>query len=642
MKYKRILLKLSGEVLKGSSDSCHDETILAEVAQPFDAREAIRLMGQGTVALFAGDTGNPFFSTDSGADLRAAEIGADALLKATKVDGIYSADPATGRIAESDGFAWDYLAGSNLKSKLTYPNDATAEWDYEPTRDLLARVTNTINGTVASQYTYTNDLLGRRTEIGKSGSMMALDETQSYGYNVRDELTSGQNQTYVYDDIGNRTTAEGKTYTANNLNQYTAIDDFTPQYDDDGNQTLIKTETGIWSVTYNAENRPIRWTQGDTVITMVFDRMGRRIEMRTQSADSDLLQRFVYDNYLCVQQLRGADNALFHSYVWDPTEPIATRPLILRDAAGSPFYYFHDGNKNVAGLIDHPRSASLAYAYSPYGTPSLLPSSLPLDNPFQFSSEVYDETLGLSYYNYRHYDMATGRWMARDPLGEDSGKNLVSFCRNSPILFFDYQGLLFGSIEEIPIPSFPNENAGQCTTLIVLIGGMSDDNSGVVGEQLFDIVKKEYPRAIIAYYHWTHARDAMSAANDYSQICPCSPVIIIGHSYGGSEAISNAEKLRGNRASPMVLLTLDPVGRSTWMHPDFKSANDISFWGNVHSVPSEYDFSDFVADLGGQFGSIWRKSKPDVNEDSSASHGDTRGLYDQIRDRLKQEVPPDL
>ena len=67
LKYKRILLKLSGEVLKGSSASCHDETILAEVAQPFDAREAIRLMGQGTVALFAGDTGNPFFSTDSGA-----------------------------------------------------------------------------------------------------------------------------------------------------------------------------------------------------------------------------------------------------------------------------------------------------------------------------------------------------------------------------------------------------------------------------------------------------------------------------------------------------------------------------------------------------------------------------------------------
>ena len=53
------------------------------------------------------------------------------------------------------------------------------------------------------------------------------------------------------------------------------------KYDDDGNQTLIKTETGIWSVTYNAENRPIRWQFGDTVITMSFDRMGRRVEMRT-------------------------------------------------------------------------------------------------------------------------------------------------------------------------------------------------------------------------------------------------------------------------------------------------------------------------------------------------------------------------
>ena len=155
---------------------------------------------------------------------------------------------------------------------------------------------------------------------------------EQYGYNARDELTSADEVSYNYDDIGNRTTAEGKTYTANNLNQYTAIDDFVPQYDDDGihaptsmsevgNQTLIKAETGIWSVIYNAENRPIRWQSGDTVITMAFDRMGRRVEMRTVKDGAETLQRFVYDNYLCVQQLRGADNALFHSYVWDPTNP---------------------------------------------------------------------------------------------------------------------------------------------------------------------------------------------------------------------------------------------------------------------------------------------------------------------------------
>ena len=63
--------------------------------------------------------------------------------------------------------------------------------------------------------------------------------------NVRDELISGQNQTYAYDDIGNRTTAEGKTYTANKLNQYIAIDAFALEYDLDGNQTKVQTETGV-------------------------------------------------------------------------------------------------------------------------------------------------------------------------------------------------------------------------------------------------------------------------------------------------------------------------------------------------------------------------------------------------------------
>ena len=220
LKYKRILLKLSGEVLKGSSDSCHDETILAEVAQPFDAREAIRLMGQGTVALFAGDTGTPFFSTDSGAALRAAEIGADALLKATKVDGIYSADPATGRIAESDGFAWEYLAGSNLKSKLTYPNEAVVTWTYEPHRDLLTTVTNATTST----YTYTYDLLGRRLS----------QNDLTVKYNHRDEIISIDNVFDIkYDDAGNRKVAGDVEYVMNNCNQYTRVEEFSPIYDAD-------------------------------------------------------------------------------------------------------------------------------------------------------------------------------------------------------------------------------------------------------------------------------------------------------------------------------------------------------------------------------------------------------------------------
>jgi uridylate kinase len=66
---------------------------MQKVAEPFILRRALRHFDKGRVLIFAGGTGNPYFSTDTAAALRASEIGAEALLKGTKVDGVYSADP---------------------------------------------------------------------------------------------------------------------------------------------------------------------------------------------------------------------------------------------------------------------------------------------------------------------------------------------------------------------------------------------------------------------------------------------------------------------------------------------------------------------------------------------------------------------
>jgi uridylate kinase len=66
---------------------------MKEVAEPFIRRRAIRHLEKGRVVIFAAGTGNPYFSTDTAAALRAMEIGAEAILKATKVDGIYDSDP---------------------------------------------------------------------------------------------------------------------------------------------------------------------------------------------------------------------------------------------------------------------------------------------------------------------------------------------------------------------------------------------------------------------------------------------------------------------------------------------------------------------------------------------------------------------
>src|SRR6516225_1424873 len=64
-----------------------------QVAEPFIRRRAIRHLEKGRVIVFAGGTGNPYFSTDTAASLRAMEIKADVIMKATRVDGIYDADP---------------------------------------------------------------------------------------------------------------------------------------------------------------------------------------------------------------------------------------------------------------------------------------------------------------------------------------------------------------------------------------------------------------------------------------------------------------------------------------------------------------------------------------------------------------------
>ncbi len=73
---------------------------MARVCEPFIRRRAIRHLEKGRVVIFAAGTGNPFFTTDTAATLRAIEIGANVLLKATKVDGIYTADPTRDETAQ--------------------------------------------------------------------------------------------------------------------------------------------------------------------------------------------------------------------------------------------------------------------------------------------------------------------------------------------------------------------------------------------------------------------------------------------------------------------------------------------------------------------------------------------------------------
>lgn len=82
---------------------------MASVCEPYVRRRAVRHMEKGRVVIFAAGTGNPFFTTDTAAALRAAEMGCDALMKGTQVDGVYSADPRK-------------VSGATRYEQLTYLN----------------------------------------------------------------------------------------------------------------------------------------------------------------------------------------------------------------------------------------------------------------------------------------------------------------------------------------------------------------------------------------------------------------------------------------------------------------------------------------------------------------------------------------
>ena len=93
-----------------------------EVAEPFIRRRAMRHLEKGRVVIFGGGTGNPYFTTDSAAVLRAIEIKADVILKGTRVDGIYTADPEK----DKDATKFDTISFKDVLSKGLKVMDTTA------------------------------------------------------------------------------------------------------------------------------------------------------------------------------------------------------------------------------------------------------------------------------------------------------------------------------------------------------------------------------------------------------------------------------------------------------------------------------------------------------------------------------------
>lgn len=112
------------DALEKAGSACRVMSALPinQACEPYSRARAVRHLEKGRVVVFAAGTGNPLFTTDSAASLRAIEVGADIMLKATKVDGVYSADPLT----NSDAILFERLTFDEALERKLGVMDATA------------------------------------------------------------------------------------------------------------------------------------------------------------------------------------------------------------------------------------------------------------------------------------------------------------------------------------------------------------------------------------------------------------------------------------------------------------------------------------------------------------------------------------
>lgn len=233
-------------------------------------------------------------------------------------------------------------------------------------------------------------------------------------------------------------------------------------YDLDGNLTF----DGIWTYEWDAENRLKAMSMTNTLANLVnsnrlrlefvYDYQGRRISktVKTWNGSSfanPVSSLFVYDGWNLIATL-NPQLSILNTFLWgqdlsgtmDGAGGVGGLLAVCEMSNGAVsdcHFVSYDGNGNVMALVRaRDGITSARYEYSPYGETLRTTGPMAKANPFRFSTKLGEDESGLIYYAYRSYNPVLGRWMGRDPAGEQGGVNLHIFVSNSPLGFFDTDG----------------------------------------------------------------------------------------------------------------------------------------------------------------------------------------------------------
>ena len=375
------------------------------------------------------------------------------------------------QVAWEDGSKWDY--GYDNRGEVTSgnrkwgDNAAVLGQQYGYQFDNIGnRTTATTNGRTS---TYTPNNLNQYAQrtvpgavdvLGNAGSNATVtvngSATQRQGGYFNKELTADNSAAPALSTATISATATSGTTTRTS----TKLLAKTPEvftHDFDGNLT----NDGLWTYLWDAENRLVGMETVAAVpdaakrkLAFAYDAQGRRIRKQVWQWQQGgwLLHhtfRFVHDGWNLVAELADTGRRI-RTYAWgldlsgtmDGTGGVGGLLFETDHFGGKSFTAAYDLNGNITSLVDLSNGApSVAYEYTPFGELIRASGEYALLNPFRFATKYSDDESGLSFYDHRYYTPATGRWLTRDPIGEDGGENLYNFVGNNPINEIDVLGL---------------------------------------------------------------------------------------------------------------------------------------------------------------------------------------------------------
>ena len=323
-------------------------------------------------------------------------------------------------------------------------------------RDIVVAVTNFVNGVAVEGFDYSRDASGRI--VGCNDSVFAHD---ALGRTVAAEICESGSPAasfaYSYDDAGNFVSlAQGTNVyacMANALNQCVSFGGETVVTDADGCVAEFDGKSFGYDSALRLDSVA---TTNEELAAFAYDAFGRRVA-RTSGESTSF---FFYDGWNLVRELRttGGENVGVDEYFWgrdvssslDGAGGVGGLVLLVHD--GAAYVPLYDANGNITAYVDASGSLVARYVYDCFGNVILSSGEQAGDFRFGFSTKYKDEATGLLLYECRCYSPVLGRWMTRDPIGEEGGVNLYAFCENDPLDSCDYLGLSMYPLDMLPDP----------------------------------------------------------------------------------------------------------------------------------------------------------------------------------------------